>query len=195
MLKKLKHKFILINMLMVGVVVIFIFTAVCILTYRSEKNEIKRSLEQVISLKGKDEIHIGGGAPEIGGSMPLPYVYAFSVLVNEKGEITGRYETGTDMDEEVLASAVGLVMDSDDQSGTIRSLALIYMKKNIPNGTVIAFASLEPLKITMKNDFHCRMPCQSFDFFVCQQCFGRICHKADCGGVAAAETVCGRRIA
>lgn len=37
MLKKLKHKFILINMLMVGVVVIFIFTAVCILTYRSEK--------------------------------------------------------------------------------------------------------------------------------------------------------------
>ena len=50
MLKKLKHKFILINMLMVGVVVIFIFTAVCILTYRSEKNEIKRSLEQVISL-------------------------------------------------------------------------------------------------------------------------------------------------
>ncbi len=151
MLKKLKHKFILINMLMVGVVVIFIFTAVCILTYRSEKNEIKRSLEQVISLKGKDEIHIGGGAPEIGGSMPLPYVYAFSVLVNEKGEITGRYETGTDMDEEVLASAVGLVMDSDDQSGTIRSLALIYMKKNIPNGTVIAFASLEPLKITMKN--------------------------------------------
>ena len=91
MLKKLKHKFILINMLMVGLVIIFIFTAVCILTYRSEKNEIKRSLEQVISLKGKDEIHIGG-APEIGGVMPLPYVYAFSVLVDENGEITGSYK-------------------------------------------------------------------------------------------------------
>ena len=150
MLKKLKHKFILINMLMVGLVIIFIFTAVCILTYRSEKNEIKRSLEQVISLKGKDEIHIGG-APEIGGVMPLPYVYAFSVLVDENGEITGRYENGADMDEDVLASAVGLVMDSDAQSGTLRSFALIYMKKSIPNGTVIAFASLEPLKITMKN--------------------------------------------
>ncbi len=150
MLKKLKHKFILINMLMVGLVIIFIFTAVCILTYRSEKNEIKRSLEQVVSLKGKDEIHIGG-APEIGGVMPLPYVYAFSVLVDENGEITGRYENGADMDEDVLASAVGLVMDSDAQSGTLRSFALIYMKKSIPNGTVIAFASLEPLKITMKN--------------------------------------------
>ena len=137
-------------MLMVGLVIIFIFTAVCILTYRSEKNEIKRSLEQVISLKGKDEIHIGG-APEIGGVMPLPYVYAFSVLVDENGEITGRYENGADMDEDVLASAVGLVMDSDAQSGTLRSFALIYMKKSIPNGTVIAFASLEPLKITMKN--------------------------------------------
>lgn len=137
-------------MLMVGLVIIFIFTAVCILTYRSEKNEIKRSLEQVVSLKGKDEIHIGG-APEIGGVMPLPYVYAFSVLVDENGEITGRYENGADMDEDVLASAVGLVMDSDAQSGTLRSFALIYMKKSIPNGTVIAFASLEPLKITMKN--------------------------------------------
>ncbi len=150
MLKKLKHKFILINMLMVGLVIIFIFTAVCIFSYRSAKNEIKRSLEQVISLKGKDEIHIGG-APEIGGVMPLPYVYAFSVLVDENGEITGRYENGADMDEDVLASAVGLVMDSDAQSGTLRSFALIYMKKSIPNGTVIAFASLEPLKITMKN--------------------------------------------
>ena len=81
----------------------------------------------------------------------MPYVYAFSVLVDENGEITGRYENGADMDEDVLASAVGLVMDSDAQSGTLRSFALIYMKKSIPNGTVIAFASLEPLKITMKN--------------------------------------------
>ena len=81
----------------------------------------------------------------------MPYVYAFSVLVDENGEITERYENGADMEDEVLASAVGLVMDSDAQSGTLRSFALIYMKKNIPNGTVIAFASLEPLKITMKN--------------------------------------------
>lgn len=151
MLKKLKHKFILINMLMVGVVVIFIFTAVCVLTYRSERSEIEHSLEQVISIRGRNEPHIGGGMTEVGTGMPLPYVYAFSVLVNEEGEITGRYEAGADMDEELLERAVEAVLDSAGESGTLRGLDLIYMRKTVVGGTAIAFASLDHLKITMKN--------------------------------------------
>lgn len=152
MLKKLKHKFIFINMLMVGIVVIFIFTAVCILTYRSSKNEMIRSLEQVISVKGKNDLHPGVGMPEIENGSPLPYVYVFSVLVNEHGEITSRYETGADIDEDFLVNAVAAIMAAGGQeSGTLRSLDLLYMKKEVPGGTAIAFASLDHLNITMKN--------------------------------------------
>ncbi len=147
MLKKLKHKFILINMLLVGVVILSIFTAVCILTYRSEKNEVERALEQVVSMKGGDIPHIGSTDNEF----PLPYVYAFSVLVDNSGTIIKRHEIGTEMDEEMLTQAIAEVMNQNEKKGTIQKFELLYLKKEVPEGYVIAFASSTSIKVAMKN--------------------------------------------
>lgn len=49
MLKKLKNRFIVINMLSVGTVVILIFCVICGFTYKVQKNEIDKTLQRAVA--------------------------------------------------------------------------------------------------------------------------------------------------
>lgn len=157
MLKKLKIGFILTNMLLVGLVVAFIFTAICVMTYRTQMQEIDRSLEQVIFSRGRNEPHIGG----MGSFFPdhfekeeeyeLPYIYAFPVLVDYEGNVLVSYDSDSDMDEDVLIEAIRAVLKAEEEGGTLKSLGLIYLRREMTLGYMIAFASMEHLYTTMKN--------------------------------------------
>ncbi len=48
MLKRLKRRFILINMLLVGVAVAVMFGAVCVLTYRNARSQVDRAIENAL---------------------------------------------------------------------------------------------------------------------------------------------------
>ena len=149
MLKKLYRKFIVINMSLVGIVVLFIFTALCVLTYRTEKQEIYRTLEDIISVdtpfsKPHDKF------PLLGGKEPLPYVYAFSVTVGRNGDILAASGYGTEMENDVLIEATKRALSSSEAEGVIDNL-LIYAKKETPLGIHIAFASMEHMRVTLKN--------------------------------------------
>ena len=116
-------------MSLVGIVVLFIFAALCVLTYRTEKQEIYRTLEEIVSIdapfsKPHDKF------PNLGGKEPLPYVYAFSVTVGRNGDILATSGYGTDMDNDVLITAITQVLSSSEPEGMIGNL-LIYTKKNL----------------------------------------------------------------
>lgn len=149
MLKKLHRKFIVINMSLVGVAVLFIFAALCVLTYRSEKQAIYQTLEEIIqpeSLFSKPHENF----PMLGGKEPLPYVYAFSATVGRNGEILSTNGYGTSMEDDVLAEAIEYALTSEEADGEIGN-TLMYMKRETPMGTQIAFASMERLHTTFKN--------------------------------------------
>lgn len=152
MIKKLKQKFILINMLFVGVVVLFIFIALCVLTYRTEKEQINETLENIIFFdKRTDKPSVEHGIPNIGSTEELPYTYAFYVTVNEYGRIVSSNGFGTGMEEEALSAAVERVLATTEESGIISDMGLMYMQRTSPFGISIAFASIEHLKTTVKN--------------------------------------------
>ncbi len=152
MLKKLKQKFILINMLFVGVVVLFIFIALCVMTYRTETEQINETLESIVFFdKRADKQAFEHGIPNIGGAEELPYTYVFSVIVTEYGQISSANGFGTGMEEETLAKAVEQVLASNEERGTLSELKLMYMQRMSPFGTYIAFASTEHIKTTVEN--------------------------------------------
>ncbi|MGN1095071.1 MAG: sensor histidine kinase [Eubacteriales bacterium] len=156
MLKKLKHKFILTNMLLVGIAVAFIFVSVCALTYRNERRETDMALEQILKFdKRGDRPSIGNERPNastIGGTGNLPYIYAFCVTLSGDGTVTESFEYGADMEERILNDAITIVLSREENDGIINSLDLIYRKASIAGGgTKIAFASTERIFSKVKS--------------------------------------------
>lgn len=153
MLSKLKQKFIIINMVLVGIVVLFIFVSLCVMTYRAEKEQTEKTLEAIVmmdKMNGKPEEKFHGAVPNIGGKEELPVTYAFSVAVDREGNITSSNGFGTGMEEEALALAVEYALSVDTEQGDIPDMGLMYIKRSTPFGYMIAFASTDRLANTVR---------------------------------------------
>ena len=144
MLKELKRKFILINMLLVGIVIVSIFTSVCLITYFSQENEINTLLEE--SLLARDvNVYI----PDHLSEKTFKYAHVFTVRLNDTGEII--VSNTEDIDKEFVKSAVKQAWAKEESSGIIRSLDLSYMKTDTMAGTLISFVSRENLHARVKH--------------------------------------------
>lgn len=139
MLKGLKHKFILINMLLVGIVIISIFTSVCLITYFTQENYITTLLEESLLIKGEN-IKI----PESLSDRTFKYAHVFTVCLNDSGEII--VSNTDDVDKDFVKSAISQAWSREEDSGIIRSLNLSYMKEKTMSGTLISFVSRENLQ-------------------------------------------------
>lgn len=141
MLKKLKHKFILISMLLIGIVLFSVFTTICIITYRTEEATIKTALEKSLYMSEIDE-----KSPiisDIINSKIIPIAYVFTADVKINGTIVCN---NSDVDKKTVETAVYEAMSSKKESGIIKSLKLSFMKKELSSGdTVIAFVTRENL--------------------------------------------------
>lgn len=169
MLKKLKRRFVRINMLLLGAVILFIYASICTATYRQEKAEIDRTLEKLLTFQqtaslaempGEEPVpeilpdtrnSFHGQRPQLGQNEPMPYVYAYSVFVSPDGTVQSSTEYGGGMEEETLTRAVAQVLAAENEKGSLSSLRLVYASKTLPGGTVIAFASTDHLFTSLKN--------------------------------------------
>ncbi|MBQ8496450.1 MAG: HAMP domain-containing histidine kinase [Clostridia bacterium] len=157
MLKKLKLKFILTNMLLVGIVVLFIFSAVCVMTYRSQTEEMERALEDAVFSRGKNDLHFGGiPLPPFEEKKKeedylLPAVYTFPVLVDFDGNLLVTYDGELEMDEDFLIESIRSAVSAEEDRGILSSQNLMYLRKPTTLGYMIAFASTEHLQNTMRN--------------------------------------------
>ena len=144
MLKKLKHKFILINMLLVGIVIVSIFSSICVITYITEENEINELLEESLLSRGNNPY-----VPNDMDKKNIPYAYVFTVYLNDNGEI--KVSNAEDINENFIESAVRIAYSSDNTSGKIPILNLSYMKAQTMSGTVISFVSRENLQMKVRH--------------------------------------------
>ncbi len=124
MLKNLKRKFVITNMVLVGIVLLVVFIFICTNTYNSQMREIRRTLKQPISSIENNEGKLG-------------YMTSVIVITDEDANIYQTYVRGASMEEELLTSAVEDAVDSNNSSGRIGSLSLFYEKKSFNDDKII----------------------------------------------------------
>lgn len=140
MLKKLKRKFIIINMLLVGVVITLGCLFIDVYEYRTLESNLFEALEE-------GALSFGGGAPSapsqigVGGKSEVNisvYVAAYNYSTNET--ITLSDTDDIFMDDDTLEYSVEYVVSSGREKGKVEKYGLAYYVATGAGGTKIAFA-------------------------------------------------------
>ena len=144
MIRKLRLKFICVNMLIVTLMLIAIFGMVYHLTRQGLETQSEAMLQSVAS----DAFH-----PNRPGSPPQEVHLPFFVLeLDGNGGLTasgGGYYDLTD--QEFLKTLADAVTDADAPAGVLREYSLRYCRSVTPRGERIAFADMSSERATLKN--------------------------------------------
>lgn len=152
MLKKLQRKFILITMSLVSLVLLLVFGALMISSYRQNVDEIesamRRAMQQKISASGAEEDLRPeiGRQPAAGADSQLEerktsFTPTVTVIVDEDGLIRVSGKQLATIDDAILPSAVQLVLESSDDSGILSDYDLRYLRESRSPGEIrIVFA-------------------------------------------------------
>ncbi len=146
MLKKLKLKFILNNMLLVSVVLFTVFSSLCLLNYVREENRITNALDENLILAKDGNLPILPILPNDNDN--ISYDISFTVLVDGDGNTVA--QSGSELSDKTLERAVSRAWSYEYERGNIMPLGLSFKKAETENGTVIAFVSRENLDSRMK---------------------------------------------
>lgn len=152
MIKRLRKNIILVNMLLVGTVILLIFTAVCVNNYSSAKNELERSLN-IIAERSFDNYK---RPPEKFGekrrdNQPSQLNSFITVSVDKEGNILNVSENNATIDEDILNNSVSEAISSDKQVGEIGEYNLTYAKNELIDRSIIVFADNSSVYSTLWN--------------------------------------------
>ena len=125
MLKKLRVKFIALNMATVAVVLAVVFTAICVIDYQQSVARVHETLDAALAHAGD-----AGGGPS-SGTQPGAQVPADAARAN-----------GMPPADDVLAQAAAALADQPDGSGSLDGLGLFYEKRTVGDAAYLAFADM-----------------------------------------------------
>ena len=144
MLKKLRLKFILINMTIVTIMLGVIFG---LLYYSTSRNLERDSIQMMESLAFT---HAKPGPPnKPRDDVYLPY---FSILVDREGRAIEADGNFFDLsDREQLNSILALTYDTESRSGVLKDYRLRFLRSETPMGPRIVFADMTSEQSTLRN--------------------------------------------
>lgn len=144
MLQKLQHRFILINMVLVGVVIVSVIFGICINTYRDAINDISTALTQSMKAYENGDMSRpnigGGGSAHKNNNDKLGSVATVTVVCDDSGKVSSVYQKYGSINDENLTTAVNAALSADNNTGRVKSLNLAYYKASSGNDNVIVFA-------------------------------------------------------
>lgn len=146
MINKLRRKFIAINMILVGVVIIVVALIININSYYTLKQELTSGLAQSLNFKdtngilpefpaigdsGEHQDNGGSGSGNGSGKGALSRFSSliYTVAVDPYGNVLFTGNNSVTIDDSVLSSAITKVMASDDSFGRLKDESLFYMKQ------------------------------------------------------------------
>lgn len=138
MIRKLKNKFILINMLSVGAILITVLSLVLFSSYQSQQAQIRKTLSDTLMVsdkKGEPKFQIGNHDID----NQFQNYASFLVTVSTDGTFTSYIRDNLVIEQETLNSAVLAVQSLRQTTGRISSLNLQYLKESTSDGIRIAF--------------------------------------------------------
>ena len=141
MIKRLKLKFICINMVIVTAMLLVIFGTVLHFTQANLAQQSERMMQSVLENRG----HPRPG--ELSGQAQLPYFY---VSVNSFGELSATFSGYYDLtDTDALQEIISLTLSDPAQSGVLKDCGLRFLKRTTPFGQSIIFADMSSELATM----------------------------------------------
>lgn len=143
MIKRLKLKFICINMVIVTAMLLVIFGTVLHFTQANLEQQSERMMQSVLENRG----HPRPG--ELSGQAQLPYFY---VSVNSFGELSATFGGYYDLtDTDALQEIISLTLSDPAQSGVLKDCGLRFLKRTTPFGQSIVFADMSSELATMRS--------------------------------------------
>ena len=143
MLRRLRLKFILTNMLLVTVVLLAVFGALMISTAQQLERESAAAMKLALRQDGippQLELHLPdqGGAREWRWAIPV-----FCVTIEADGALTLEEGSQVKVTEDTLAQAVQEIQEAQAPYGTLQNLGLRFQQEQLSDGRVrIAFSDL-----------------------------------------------------
>ena len=134
MLKKLKIRLILHNMLMLAFVFTILFAAFSVFVYVREETKITNTLKENIN-EAKD--NFSNSDENISHTTSQLYNVSFTVLVNENGDIIN--STKTNLDDESIKSAIKFALESEAERGNYKDLKISFLRKSSAEVKTSAF--------------------------------------------------------
>ena len=159
MIRRLRWKFILINLLLVGLVLTVVFVLLLTSNARRLADQGAAALHMALN-RGDDELpprfEIGSPPEQENryGDANASMIPVFSVTV-EDGTVVSINDGGhVDVSEETAAQAAREAMDAEQNSGVLSGLGLRFLMEEKPDGTIrIAFADLSWERSTLRTLF------------------------------------------
>lgn len=169
MIQKLRRKFILVNMSLVSLVLLIVFTSIGIFTYQRLSDDSVLAMERVLDFKqgeGPEVTKIGkkpGSGPD---RKRMPLVPVFAVTLDENGNIKEVFRENVAVEDELLNEVVARVLESgggyeaiatdlnfEKNEGVFLDQKLRYLVRSTPDGLKIAFADTNKEFEEMLNTF------------------------------------------
>ncbi len=151
MLSKLRHKFILIMMLLLTAVLVTVFISFCVMTYRSAMDDVYLSLERAIQVaeqnEGTPQIYTDKSASEYFGTpngLPTPRSGNDTAAVYYYPSSNVYYRIGPqplEISDENLDAAVRFALAAPEEKGKIGPQSLYFLRVDQGGLIKISFAS------------------------------------------------------
>ncbi len=146
MLKKLKIRLILHNMLILALVFALLFSAFSVIIYFREENKITGTLNQ----KMNEARDIFSEVSEEESAEDKMYRVAITVYTDTDGTVIK--STGTELESASLQSAIDYALSADTERGNYKELEISFLKKTTSTGFMISFLSREHLSERIKEN-------------------------------------------
>lgn len=136
MIKKLRKKFVIINMSLVTAVLFVVVAVSCISGYQNSVSESKRALERAWATPPKFELSDRWFKPPKEGFLLFP---VFGVALDQSGEILTVTSNNVEVSDELVQQAVDSALSSGSTEGILGDMMLRYRVEQTPSGLRLAF--------------------------------------------------------
>ena len=150
-LRKLRKRFIMTNMLLVGAVILFVFVSSCIVSYRAARRQVFRALSDALAEEIRRE-----EAPDFDPSFSPPAgqdggfkqngvlfqsVYIYTARVDRDGAVLPIGESAESADPVAVEEAVRSILEEPKSEDVLSSGHLIYQRVSYQGEQRVAFCS------------------------------------------------------
>ncbi|MCD8126360.1 MAG: hypothetical protein LUD82_02450 [Clostridiales bacterium] len=155
-IRKLRWKFVLINMLIVTAMLVFISTFFIVSVSDSLREDSIDLLNQVILQDGMPMFTIGKNQEQEDGSqffddgngVSLPYFTVSVLMTGQAVVVTNQFY---DLDEDTIEAVVSLCLEQEETSGVLRDYSLRYLRSSTVSGWRLAFADISQEESTIRS--------------------------------------------
>ncbi len=143
MIRQLRRKLVLINMSLVLVVLLAVFTGLCLYTENTQQQNAMRTLSALLDRRGEDapKLEIGKSKDRQDGLAPKKndFFVGFVLLVDNEGTASIQSVHSVNINDETAQTLAQIAINSKQDSGLIRDYSLRYLVSSSQGETRVAF--------------------------------------------------------